>query len=284
MPFVFIFALGAVVGSFLNVCIHRLPRGESVVFPASRCPRCLAPIKPYDNVPILSWVLLRGRCRSCRRRIPARYPAVELLTALLFLGLFIRFSSAPGTLAVALAFASSLVVVVFVDIEHQIIPDEISLGGIAFGLAASAALPSLHASSMEAPFLGPVIAAAAARIPLLPPPNSSSLASALLGAGVGGGLFWAIRAASGRIYGEEAMGFGDVKLMGYFGALLGPILALLTTFFASLLGSIAGLILIGMKQAGLKSRLAFGPFLCLGAFISFLWGGRCVAWYLALLR
>lgn len=279
----FAFIFGAIVGSFLNVCIHRLPRDESIVFPASHCPRCGTPIRPYDNVPILSWILLRGRCRSCRGPISARYPAVELLTALVFLGLSCRFAGEPGMLAVALVFASSLIVVVFVDFEHQIIPDEISLGGIAFGLAASLACPELHASALETPFLGDAVRAAAARVPMLPASSSRALVSALLGIVLGGGLFWCIRIVSGRIYGEEAMGFGDVKLMAYFGALLGPILVLLTTFFASLTGSLAGLLLIGMKQAELKSKLAFGPFLCLGAFVSFLWGERCIDWYLALL-
>lgn len=287
MPFApgsFAFVFGAIVGSFLNVCIHRLPREESIVFPPSHCPRCKAPIMPYDNVPILSWFVLRGRCRSCRGPISPRYPAVELLTALVFLGLFLAYARTPGVLAVALAFASSLIVVVFVDIEHQIIPDEISLGGIAFGLTASAACPALQASSVGTQFLGDAIGVAASWVPFLPAASARSLVSAALGLTIGGGLFWLIRIVSGRIYGEEAMGFGDVKLMAYFGAILGPVLVLLTTFFASLIGSVTGLLLIGAKRAELKSKLPFGPFLCLGAMIAFLWGERCIAWYLALLR
>ncbi|MEI6633159.1 MAG: prepilin peptidase [Chlamydiota bacterium] len=280
----FVFALGAIVGSFLNVCIHRLPREESIVFPPSHCPRCRAPVKPYDNVPILSWLVLRGRCRSCGAPISPRYLAVELLTALVFLGIFFSCAHALGMLVVALILASSLIVVVFVDLEHQIIPDEISLGGIAFGIAASLAYPALHASSVETPFLGDAVRAAAARLPFIPAASARSLVSAALGIAVGGGLFWLIRAVSGKIYGEEAMGFGDVKLMAFFGAILGPVLVLLTTFFASLIGSVTGLLLIGMKRADLKSKLPFGPFLCIGAFIAFLWGERCIAWYLDLLR
>lgn len=280
----FVFALGAIVGSFLNVCIHRLPREESIVFPPSHCPRCRAPVKPYDNVPILSWFVLRGRCRSCGGPISPRYLAVELLTALAFLGLFLAYAQSPGMLAIALIFVSSLIVVVFVDLEHQIIPDEISLGGIAFGLAASLACPALHAASAGAPFLGDAVGVAASWMPLLPAASTRSLVSAALGLAVGGGLFWFIRAVSGKIYGEEAMGFGDVKLMAYFGAILGPVLVLLTTFFASLIGSVTGLLLIGAKKAELKSKLPFGPFLCVGAIVAFLWGDRCIAWYLGLLR
>ncbi|MFH0964278.1 MAG: prepilin peptidase [Planctomycetota bacterium] len=280
----FVFALGAIVGSFLNVCIHRLPREESIIFPPSHCPRCGAPVKPYDNVPILSWLALRGRCRSCGGPISPRYLAVELLTALVFLGILLACAHAPGMLVVALIFASSLIVVVFVDLEHQIIPDEISLGGIAFGLAASLACPALQSSSVETPFLGDAISAVASWVPVLPAASARSLVSAAVGIAVGGGLFWLIRAVSGKIYGEEAMGFGDVKLMAYFGAILGPVLVLLTTFFASLIGSVTGLLLIGMKRAELKSKLPFGPFLCIGALIAFLWGERCIAWYLDLLR
>ena len=284
MPYLFVCILGAVVGSFLNVCIHRLPRGESVVSPPSHCPRCGAPVKPYDNVPILSWLILRGRCRSCGGPISPRYFAVELFTALVFLGLFRAYAHSPGMLAVVLVFASSLIVVIFVDIEHQIIPDEISLGGIAFGIAASLACPALHASASETPLLGRLVAAAASRTPLLPPASARALVSSLLGIAVGGGLFWLIRIVSERIYGEEAMGFGDVKLMAYFGTILGPVPVLLATFFASLLGSVTGLVLIGAKKAELKSKLPFGPFLCAGALVSFLWGERLIAWYLGLLR
>ncbi len=278
-----VFVLGAVVGSFLNVCIHRLPRGESIVSPPSHCPRCNAPVRPYDNVPLLSWLLLRGRCRACGGAISPRYPAVELLTACLFLGLF-RLYADPIAFAVAVAFVSSIVVVFFVDLDHQIIPDEISLGGIAFGLAASIACPALHASVAETPLLGGLVAAAATRLPLLPDASARALVSALLGIAVGGGLFWIIRIVSGRVYGEEAMGLGDVKLMAYFGALLGPVPVLLATFFASLAGSVTGLLLIGARKADLKSRLPFGPFLCLGAFVAFLWGGRLISWYLGMLR
>lgn len=255
------FYLGAIVGSFLNVCIHRLPREESIVSPPSHCPRCKTPIKPYDNLPVLSYLILRGRCRACGERIPARYLVVELLTGASVLGLSIWFAHSIPMMAIAAVFVCSLIVVFFVDIEHQIIPDEISLGGIGFGLAASLAYPMLHGAHS----------------------HQASLAVALQGVVVGGGLFWLIRIVGGKYFGREAMGFGDVKLMAYIGALLGPGLTLLTTFFAALVGSVVGLALIAAGGAELGSRLPFGPFICIGAVVSFLWGSQCIAWYLSLI-
>ncbi|MCX6356743.1 MAG: prepilin peptidase [Candidatus Aureabacteria bacterium] len=254
----FIFCLGAIVGSFPNVCIHRMPREESIVSPPSHCPRCNAPIKPYDNIPILSYIILAGRCRACKAPISIRYPAVELLTALCFLGLWIFYAAAIPMAVVAIMFVASLIVVIFVDFEHQIIPDEISLGGIGFGIAASLVYPPLHGVHTW----------------------QASIVRSLAGLVVGGGIFWLIRIIGTRALKKEAMGFGDVKLMAYFGTLLGPALILLTTFFASLIGSAVGLTLIASGRARLGSRLPFGPYLCAAAVIALLFGNQCISWYL----
>jgi len=253
-----VFYLGAIVGSFLNVCIYRLPREESIVSPPSHCPHCNTPIKPYDNLPVFSYLILRGRCRACGGKISPRYIAVEILTGVSFLFLSIFFAQSLPMFIISLVFASSLIVVIFIDIEHQIIPDEISLGGTGFGIAASLAYPMLHGTSTW----------------------RSSLIYSLGGIVVGAGLFWLIRIVGGKVFKKEAMGLGDVKLMAYVGSIVGPSLTLLTTFFAAFLGSAVGLTLIALKKAQISSRLPFGPFICIGAILAFLWGAQCIAWYL----
>lgn len=258
----FIFILGAIAGSFLNVCIHRMPRDQSIVSPPSHCPHCKTPIKPYDNVPIVSYLVLGGKCRSCRSPISPRYLAVELLTAACFVFMAFAFAHALPMMIVALIFACSLIVVFFVDVEHQIIPDEISLGGIAFGVLVSAAYPPIqNAASHQLAFV-----------------------RSLCGLLTGGALFWLIRIVGGRVFKKEALGFGDVKLMAAVGALLGPYMALLTAFLAAFIGSVVGLTLIAIGKADLGSRLPFGPFICLGAFTAFLYGHQFIAWYLGLMR
>ncbi|MDD5556490.1 MAG: prepilin peptidase [bacterium] len=261
LPSLFILVLGAAVGSFLNVCIHRLPREESIVSPPSHCPGCGAPIRPSDNIPIASFLLLRGRCRSCGAPIRRRYIAVEAITAAAFLLLWRLHGGSPPMFVIAAAFSCGLIVVFFVDIEHQIIPDEISLGGIPFGLLASVAHPALQAADTR----------------------TAALLSSAAGAALGGGIFWLIRVAGGRIFRKEAMGLGDVKLMTALGALLGPSLVLFTTFSAAVIGSVVGLSLIAVGKADLGSRLPFGPFICAGAALAFFWGRACIGWYVGLL-
>lgn len=257
----FIFILGAIAGSFLNVCIHRMPRDQSIVFPPSHCPHCKTSIKPYDNVPIVSYLVLGGRCRSCKSRISPRYLAVELLTAGCFLALALAFAHALPMMIIALIFICSLIVVFFVDLEHQIIPDEISLGGIAFGILASIVYPPIQNTAS----------------------HHLAFVRSLEGLFAGGALFWSIRIVGGRVFKKEALGFGDVKLMAAIGALLGPSLVLLAAFLAALIGSVMGLTLIAVGRAELGSRLPFGPFICLGAATAFLYGHRFIAWYLGLL-
>src|SRR5262245_5781171 len=181
------FAVGASIGSFLNVCIYRLPTDESVVRPASRCPQCATPIAWHDNVPVLSWLWLHARCRSCRAPIPARYPLVELATGGLALLALAMLGPTPAAL-VAFAFTAALLLITFVDLDHRFIPDEVSLPGIVIGLAAA--------------FL----------------PGGVTPLDALLGTLLGGGILWAVAWSYERLTGVEGMGFGDVKLLAMMGA------------------------------------------------------------------
>jgi len=225
---VFAAALGAIVGSFANVCIHRLPRGESVVSPPSRCPACGARIAFYDNVPVVSWLLLRGRCRSCSARIPARYPLVEGATALLFLLSAATWGPGLDALRGALLGAAAVVLVV-TDLSERILPDEVTLGGLALGLV----LALLDDLTGRATFsLG-----------------ESRLVDALLGAAVGGGLLLAVRAAYRKWRRVEGLGLGDVKMLAMIGAFTGPAGAFLAVFVGSLAGSVLGLAAAALRCA-----------------------------------
>jgi leader peptidase (prepilin peptidase) / N-methyltransferase len=238
-------AVGLLVGSYLNVVIYRLPRGLSTVLPRSRCPSCDAAIAPYDNVPLLSYLVLRGRCRRCQARISPRYPLIEALTGLLFLGCFLRFGVRPETVAAA-AFCAAMVALAAIDLEHFILPDRITLPGIVLGLALSPWLPW------------------------------SGWKAALLGAVLGAGLLLALWKGWLLLRGEEGMGLGDVKMLGMIGAFLGWKGALITLFLASLSGSLVGLALVGKGDAGLKTKLPFGTFLALGALVA-LFAGPAIA-------
>ncbi len=240
--------LGLLFGSFFNVCIYRIPQGESIVFPGSHCPRCNHALTPWDNIPVISFLLLRGKCRFCQAPISWRYPLVELLTAGLFLLVVHSFSLTWSTL-VYLILTSAFIVISFIDFDHQIIPDKISLPGILIGFAASFVLP-LH------------------------------WYDSLLGILFGGGIIMAVGYLGEWVFKKEAMGGGDVKLMAMIGAFLGWKSALLTIFFASLIGAIIGIV---MKRITGKEYLPFGPFLSIGAFLTFLWGERFLLWYWSLL-
>ncbi|MBN1587496.1 MAG: prepilin peptidase, partial [Candidatus Omnitrophica bacterium] len=217
---VYVFCFGLLVGSFLNVCIWRLPREESVVKPRSHCPQCSATIAWYDNIPILSFVLLKGRCRHCSARVSWRYPAVELLNGLLWLATYQLFGLQPVTL-VYMALISACIAVTWIDWEHQIIPDEISLGGLVLGLLLSALLPQLHGASSV----------------------SSSLLRSMMGILAGGGSLYLIGVIGEIIYRKEAMGGGDVKFLAMVGSLLGWQGVILIFFLAPLFGSVVGLIM-----------------------------------------
>jgi leader peptidase (prepilin peptidase)/N-methyltransferase len=264
----FVAALGAMIGSFLNVVIHRVPREESIVFPNSRCTSCGTAIRPYDNIPVVSYAVLRGRCRSCRAPISARYPAVELLVAVVF-GLVFWRAGLTLSLPFDLAFAAALVALVFIDAEHMILPDVITLPGVGLALVARALVPNLYGVGF--------LAGGAMRDT---PDWTVSLAGALLGALAGGGSLWLMGFLWERLRGVEAMGLGDVKMMFMVGAYLGWPLTVVTIFLAVLSGSVTGVsLMLWRRERDLQMLLPFGIFLGLGALTSLLVGHRLIGWY-----
>jgi leader peptidase (prepilin peptidase) / N-methyltransferase len=272
LPFVFLLlfvaALGAVVGSFLNVVIHRVPLEESIVFPHSRCPQCGTAIRPYDNIPVVSWLVLRGRCRGCRAPISARYPAVEVLTAALFALTFWLRSGLTLALPFDLLFVAALIALVFIDAEHMILPNAITYPGIAVALAARLLVPNLYGAG----FLCAAYGCEAVWL--------ASLLNALAGALFGGGFLWLTGWLWKRLRGVEAMGLGDVKMMFMVGAYLGPPLTALTIFIGVLSGSVAGVLLMARRgERDMQLLLPFGIFLGVGALVSLLFGTRLVEWY-----
>lgn len=278
---IFVAALGAIIGSFLNVVIFRLPREESIVFPNSRCPQCATAIRAYDNIPVLSYLILRGRCRTCGARIAARYPAVEALTGLLFVAVFLhdvtgRNGPTPA-LVFDLALVSALVTLIFIDAEHMILPNAITYPGIVFALVARLALPFLmNANAFDD--LGSV-----ARISFMSgwPVWAVSMAGAVLGALAGGGFLWLMGWLWEKLRGVEAMGLGDVKMMLMVGAYLGWRLTVLTIFLAVLTASLTGILLMLKRgERNMQMLLPFGIFLGTGAIIALLVGARIIAWYM----
>jgi leader peptidase (prepilin peptidase) / N-methyltransferase len=247
-------ALGLIVGSFANVCIHRLPSGKSVLSPPSRCPACGALIRPWDNIPVLSWLLLRGRCRSCRGPISPRYPTVEAANGLLYLALAVRFGPGSQTL-VAMGLATALLVLSLIDLDHQILPDVITLPGILTGLLATL----LPGSSLG---LGEAAAAA-----------------------LGGYLVMLVVAkAYKKARGIEALGEGDWKLAAMLGAFLGWQKMLLTVFLASFSGTLVGLLLIACGGRTFQHKLPLGTFLGGAAIVTLFAGDPLIAWYRAFFR
>jgi leader peptidase (prepilin peptidase)/N-methyltransferase len=279
----FVAMFGAIIGSFLNVVIHRLPREESIVFPNSRCPSCAALIGPLDNIPLLSYAILRGRCRNCRAPISWRYPAVELMTALVYAGVFLIDVYLRGgltyTIIFDLVFVSAIVALIFIDAEHMLLPNAITYPGTVFAVVARLALPylvGLYAFD-DLPSLwyghGPL-----SGLPIW----AASLIGAALGALVGGGSLWLVGWLWKRLRGVEAMGLGDVKMMFMVGAYLGWRLTILTIFLGVLSGSIIGIgLMMRRGDRDMKMQLPFGIFLGLGSVIALLTGTRIIMWYLA---
>ena len=259
-------AVGAIIGSFLNVVIHRVPREESIAFPASHCPSCDAAIRPYDNIPVVSWAVLRGRCRACRAPIPARYPAVELLTGALFALTYLLHSGLTLSLPFDLAFVAAVVALVFIDAEHMLLPNVITYPGFVVALAARALVPNLYGVS----WLGGEQA----------PAWLHSLGGAVLGALAGGGFLWLVGWLWERARGVEAMGLGDVKMMFMVGAFLGWPLTMLTIFVGVFTGSVAGVAAMARRgERDMQMLLPFGIFLGLGSLVSLLFGTRIIDWY-----
>src|SRR5262245_14712815 len=242
-----VFIVGLIIGSFSNVVIYRLPQRKSIVIPGSQCRSCHSPIRPWDNLPLLSYFILKGRCRRCKEPIAVRYPAVEFTSGVLFVLFFLRYGLTP-LFGVNILLASTLLVVALIDLDHKIIPNIITIPGIFVGLALS---------------LG--------TLPITP------LVS-LLGLLVGGALFYLIALIS-----RGGMGGGDIKLIAMIGAFLGWQGAIFTIFSGALLGSLVGVTLMLLGRKGRKDKVPFGPFLSSGAILFMLCGDDLIQWYLNLL-
>ena len=242
------FSFGAIIGSFLSVCIFRLPQGASIVSPGSACPKCSQSIRPYDNVPIFSFFLLKGRCRNCAASIPYRYPIVEVTNGFGYVVLLGQFGLGWPVFVYAVFF-STLLTITWIDFDHQIIPDVISLPGIGIGfLSSSLLLPVEWLNS-------------------------------LLGILVGGGVLLAMAWVSPFLFGKEGLGGGDIKLLAMIGAFLGWKHALLTLLLASSIGALVGVCLMAVKKLSRGQYMPFGPYLALGAVVSLLYGPKILAWY-----
>ena len=265
------FVLGLVIGSFLNVVILRLPQGASITLPRSHCPNCKQMIHWYDNVPVMSYLLLRGRCRHCKKRISARYPFIEALSGIVGLLLCLRFGLTIEW-AISFAFSSALIVLAFIDLDHRILPDRITLNGIWIGILISVYL------AQPSPLVSRLFRSAGIEGVN---PRLVALTASLLGALIGGGLLWAVAEAYLRLRGIEGMGFGDVKMMAMVGAFLGAPLALLTIMIGSLLGSIIGLVFIRLANKTSQYELPFGTFLSFAGIIAVLYGEDLVRWYVS---
>jgi leader peptidase (prepilin peptidase)/N-methyltransferase len=243
-----LFIFGSCIGSFLNVCIYRLPNSKSIVYPPSACPGCDTPIRFYDNIPILSFLLLRGKCRNCQAVISLRYPLVELMVGLFAVCAYLKFGFTLEAL-ITYFFIASLIVITFIDIDHRIIPDAISLPGIPIGFAASFFLPSI--TTMES----------------------------LTGILVGGGSLLLVAWIYSLITKKEGMGGGDIKLLAMIGAFVGWQGVLLTIFLSSAIGTLCGLVVMIRSGKNMKLAVPFGPFLAIGTMIHIFFGKELIFWY-----
>lgn len=244
--------MGLLIGSFLNVCIYRLPRDQSVVMPASHCPTCDTPLRWYHNVPVVSWLALRGRCGWCRAPIHWRYPVVEALNGALYVlhGLMFEWDA---LLLVRLAFASALLVLFFTDLDCRILPNEITVGGAVAGLLVALVLPP-------------------------------GIVASVIGVLLGGGVLWATGALYERVRGVEGMGMGDVKMLAMIGAVLGWPLMLLTLVLSSVAGGVLGVVLILVRGDARTTALPFGSFLAPAALAASVVGQPVLDWYLGFYR
>lgn len=259
LPFaVFVTVFGACIGSFLNVCIYRIPEEQSIIWPPSNCPRCHHRIAWYDNIPVLSYLILRGHCRHCRASFSPRYALVEALTAVLFLLIWQAHGWTVITPLYMLA-AAGLILATFVDFDHMIIPDRVSIGGMVIGLAVSAGFPALHGETAALP----------------------ALKDAAIGLATGAGTLGLVAVLGKMAFRKDAMGMGDIKLLGAIGAFFGWEGVLFTIMLSSLAGSLVGLGFIVARKNEWQSRIPFGPYLALGAVLWSIWGA---AWWDAYIR
>jgi len=245
--------LGAIIGSFMNVCIYRMPRSLSIVFPGSHCPNCNASIRFYDNIPILSYVFLKGRCRHCHERISLRYPIVEAINTTFYLLIFCKYGWTLSTVAFCL-FVSLLIVISFIDLDFRIIPDSLSLSGISLGILASLFIREIT----------PI--------------------QSILGILSGGGFLFLIAFLYEKIMHKEGMGGGDIKLIAMIGAFIGwqgiPFVILSSSF----IGALVGIVFIIVMKKDTKFAIPFGPFLSMGAILYLFFGPSLIHWYLAIGR
>jgi len=264
---------GLVIGSFLNVCIYRIPQGKSVVFPRSHCARCGHTIRFYDNLPVVSFLILKGRCRSCGSRISLQYPLVELLTGLAFLGCAWKWKFSAPTYVNSLLL-SIVIVLIFIDYHHRILPNILTLPGTLVGIL----LSPLQTISVYEDLLAVKVASwfSPGHAELLLPWIGS-----LLGAIIGGGILFLVAFAYEKIRRKQGLGMGDVKMMSMVGAFLGWKLAWLTIFLGSLLGSVAGIFLMIVGRMNFQTRLAFGVFLGIGTAFNLFYGPQFLNWWLA---
>ncbi len=274
--YIFFFIVGAAFGSFLNVVIHRVPLEESIVFPNSACPKCDKPIKAFDNIPILSWLILGGKCRNCKNPISPRYPAVELLTALLFILVFWQIGFNPF-LPVALIFVTTMVALIFIDAENMILPDVINFPLLFFALVVRIIFPLF----ISAEYFSDIKFYPLNQFENLPV-WLVSLVGAIVGGLIGGGSLWLVGKIWKVLRNVDAMGFGDVKMMFAVGALIGWRLAFLSIFLGAFTGAIAGIFLIfRQKEKDFQAQIPFGIFLGIGSIIAVLFGEPLIKWYFA---
>lgn len=245
----FALVFGLLVGSFLNVCICRMPKEESIISPPSHCPQCSYRIRWYDNIPLVSYLLLRGKCRGCGTHISLQYPLVEFLNGILALFLFLKFGPTPAFAALFL-FSSALVVITFIDIEHQIIPDEISLPGIVIGFLLSFFL------------------------------KEPGWIDSLFGILLGGGSLLLVAYGYQKLTGKDGMGGGDIKLLAMMGAFLGWKAVPFIIFSSSMIGSVVGVSIMLLQKKDSKLAIPFGPYLAFGAMLYIFCGQKLISWYL----
>jgi leader peptidase (prepilin peptidase)/N-methyltransferase len=250
---VFVFIFGICIGSFLNVCIYRLPESKSIVHPRSMCPKCGTLIRSYDNIPLFSYIALRGKCRYCGDRISFRYPAIEFISGIFAVGVLLKYGMSLEAL-IYYVFIAALLVITFIDIDHQIIPDVISLPGIPIFFAASLALPNI------------------------------TVVESILGILIGGGSLFLVAWLYHLLTRKEGMGGGDIKLLAMMGAIIGWKGVLFTIFAASAIGTLAGMLVILKTGKTMKLKIPFGPFLAIGAIAYIFFGPQLIAWYFNLLR
>jgi len=244
----YFFIVGSCIGSFVNVCIYRLPRSLSIVFPGSSCPQCESRIRFYDNIPILSFLWLRGKCRNCGASIPFRYVLIEGMTGFFAVCTYLKFGLSVEAL-VYFCFIATLLVVIYIDIDHQIIPNRITFPGIPVCLAATFFLPGI------------------------------TFAGGLAGMLAGGGSLFIVAWSYKQITKREGMGFGDIKLLAMIGALIGWKGVLFTIYLASVLGTAVGLLVILLNKKNFRVKIPFGPFLSIGAITFLFFGDEVIAWY-----